>query len=431
MINLTSKQRDAINVLTDQTTDYLGYGGAAGGGKTVLGCYWLMQLAYYAPDTKYFIGRDSLKDTRASVIHTWQSLAKQIGFESYSLTDIGIKFRNGSEIELLDLSLYPVKDPYFERFGSKEFTCGWIEEASQVQALAFEVLKTRIGRWKNKEFNIKSKILCTFNPRKNWVDTVFYRPFKNGEESEKIKFIYALPGDNPHLPDEYVQRLNELPDGATKQRLLYGNFDYDDDPATLCDYDAICDIFTNDFITGNNDRKLSADLAMQGRDKFVVGFWDGMVCKIIIDQPKSTGKSIETDLKKAMIENRVSHSNTVADSDGLGSYLESYLTNIRTFHGGEKPASSEYMNLKSECGYKLAEIINKRELKIICNNTQQQSIMQELSQLKAADIDKDTGKKSIVSKETMKKNLQRSPDYLDMLLMRMVFDVKPERRRLS
>ena len=74
----TKKQKTAIKLLTDQETTFIGYGGAAGGGKTYLGCYWLMQLGYYAPGTRYFIGRDSLKDTRDSVLETWRKLSKEI-----------------------------------------------------------------------------------------------------------------------------------------------------------------------------------------------------------------------------------------------------------------------------------------------------------------------------------------------------------------
>jgi hypothetical protein len=47
--------------------------------------------------------------------------------------------------------------------------------------------------------------------------------------------------------------------------------------------------------------------------------------------------------------------------------------------------------------------------------------------LKQDDIDKDEKKKRLISKEKMKELLTHSPDYLDMLLMRMYFLVKPNR----
>ena len=149
MLLLTNKQIQAVECLIDDTTDYVGYGGSAGSGKSVLGCFWLLVLGRELKGAKFFIGRDSIKDTRASVLKTWGEVAAKIGFTAYKFNDIGIIFENGSEIELLDLTYYPYKDPMFDRLGSKEYTAGWIEEAQQVHPLAFEVLKTRVGRWKN------------------------------------------------------------------------------------------------------------------------------------------------------------------------------------------------------------------------------------------------------------------------------------------
>jgi hypothetical protein len=44
-----------------------------------------------------------------------------------------------------------------------------------------------------------------------------------------MKFIAALPSDNPYVPKSFFDNL-ETADETTKQRLLHGNFDYDDTP---------------------------------------------------------------------------------------------------------------------------------------------------------------------------------------------------------
>jgi hypothetical protein len=58
-------------------------------------------------------------------------------------------------------------------------------------------------------------------------------------------------------------------DVSLKQRLLYGNFDYNDDTSILMEYDKILDIWTNDFVP-EGDRYLTADIALEGADKFVI-----------------------------------------------------------------------------------------------------------------------------------------------------------------
>ena len=134
---------------------------------------------------------------------------------------------------------------------------------------------------------------------------------------------------------------------------------------------------------------------------------------------------IESDLKNLMIDYGIPRSMTIVDSDGLGAYLESYLTGIKEFHGGSRPLSVEYDNLKSECAFKLAELINSRKIRIICTDAQRERIKKELGVLKQDHVDADTKKKGIISKEKMKELLGHSPDYLDMLIMSMYFRIKP------
>lgn len=418
MLDLTKKQTQAIDYLTDKVTDYVGYGGAAGGGKSVIGCYWLMTLGYYLPGAKFFIGRDSIKDTRASVLKTWSDIASKVGFTAYKFNDIGIFFDNGTEIELLDLTFYPYKDPMFERLGSKEYTAGWIEEASQVHYLAFEVLKTRVGRWKN-EF-VKSKILCTFNPKKNWVDSTFYRPFVKSIETIDTRFVYALPIDNPYLPSDYMKRLYELKDEATKQRLLFGNFDYDDDPSALIDFKQITEMW--DRQPQRNGRKyITADIARYGSDKAVVMAWDGFNIEEVLTFDLSSTTTLQNAIRALATKHGVIFQSIVCDEDGVGGGVVDTLR-CRGFVNNSTANNTIYANLKTECGYKLAELFDKITISANVKSDVRDIINSELGQLKTYDADKD-GKLKILPKDKIKENIGRSPDYLDNFIMRMYFDV--------
>jgi len=425
-MELTIKQKEAYRLLTDRTTDYIGYGGAAGGGKSVLGCKWLMELGYYLEGAKFFIGRDSIKDTRASVLKTWSEIASKIGFSAYKFTDVGIIFDNGTEIELLDLTFYPYKDPLFERLGSKEYTAGWIEEASQVHYLAYEVLKTRVGRWKNE--NVKSKILCTFNPKKNWVDYTFYRPFSKGQEIDGHRFIYALATDNPYLSKDYIKRLTELKDDATKQRLLFGNFDYDDDPTALIEFSDISNIWEYKEVA-QGIKYISADVARYGSDKAVIIVWNGFEVIEIITFDISSTTLIQNTIRALAVKHGVIFHNIVVDEDGIGGGVVDTLR-CKGFVNNSSPVNPVYSNLKSECGYKLAEMIGNINVSGKYTIEQKEAINLELGQLKTFDSDKDN-KLKILPKEKIKENIGRSPDYLDAFIMRMFFEVTPKKRGLS
>lgn len=427
-MKLTEKQYKGWRFLQDVSLDimYLLYGGAAGGGKSWLGCYWLLYMCSHFPGVRYFIGRNNLKDSRQSVVVTFDKVANSEGYTAYRINEEGIVFNNGSRIVLLDLSYYPIKDPMFQRLGSKEFTGGFIEEGGEVHPLAFEVLKSRIGRHLNDVYGIPPKIFISCNPQKNWLYTKFYKPWRSKTLSLPYAFIPADNNDNPFLTKEYLAALNSIEDKVTRQRLLYGIWEYDNDPSQLCDYDAITDIFTNDFVK-EGDPAMSGDIALKGRDYYILGYWKGLVCRIVSDIPFIKANKLEQDIRQKMLTYNVPRSMIVVDSDGNGSYLADYIPGIKEFHGGGTAYdSTKYANLKAECAFKLAYFINKRMMHVVCSEDEQARLSEELEVLRQDNIDKDTSKLSIISKEEQKRLLGRSPDILDMLIMGMVYHVRPQ-----
>jgi phage terminase large subunit len=419
------KQEQALHELTKGVSREILYGGAAGGAKSWTGATFLTFMCECFPGTRWFVGRDSKTDLRNGTLPTFLKVFKLYGVEGVVYNDkySYLQWTNGSRIDFIDLGFYP-KDKLYERFGSFEWTGGWIEEAGEVNFGAYDVLKTRIGRHRNDEYDIRPILFVTCNPKKNWLYYEFFTPWKLKKLDKKKMFIQAFAQDNPANESTYIDQLRSLSDKSKKERLLLGNWDYDDDPAALCEFDAIIDLFTNDHVTAKGEKRISADLAMKGRDRFIAGNYHGLVVNIAVDKEFSTGKEIEADLKACMVSNQVPHSKTIVDSDGLGAYLESYLNGIKEFHGGAKARDDkEFGNLKSECGFLLASYINQRKMKVICTQEQKQRIIEELGVLKSKNIDADEKRKYIISKEEMKELLGRSPDYLDMLIMGMYFEI--------
>jgi len=426
------KQKQALRELTGGQAKEILYGGAAGGAKSWTGASWLTFMAICYPGTRWFVGREALVDLRNSTLTSFLKVFKAYGIEGviYRDKDHYLLFDNGSRIDFINLSYYP-KDPLYERFGSFEYTGGWIEEAGEVNFGAYDVLKTRIGRHMNDKFGIRPVLFITCNPKKNWLYYEFFTQWKLGRLSDNRLFIQAFVQDNPAIESSYIEQLRSLIDKSKKERLLLGNWDYDDDPAALCEFDAICDMFTNDHVIAGESR-LSSDLAMKGRDRFIVGHWEGLIVNMLIDKEKADGKMIEGDIRTIMESKSVPRSRAVVDSDGMGSYLESYLKGIKEFHGGAMATDKkEFANLKSECGYKLAEMVNKRLIKVICTQEQKQRIIEEMGVLKAANVDADEQRKRIIKKEAMKELLGRSPDYLDVLIMGMIFETKIKKQWVS
>lgn len=433
-LSLSDKQKEALNILinNDKIKEPL-YGGGAGGGKTWLGCTWLVFNCLAYPDTKWFIGRKSIKDLEGSVQVSINKVCKFYGIKEplYNGKSNWFKFDNGSQIDFKECRYRP-EDPLYERLGSIEYTSGWIEEGGEIPFDAYDTLKSRIGRHNNELYNLTSKIFITCNPKKNWMYKDFYKPWKLGELEERKCFIPALVTDNEYLGEDYLDNLNSIKDTAKKERLLKGNWEYDDDPTALIDsYDAILDIFNNKVSGGK--KYITCDAARFGSDRAVIFVWDGLILidYYILDISKTT--EISSKIKEFQKKYTVPNRHTLVDSDGVGGGVVDevgcvgFINNSSAFKIKD---NSNYDNLKSQCGFKLADVVNESLLSIECDLPEKikEQIIEEFEQLKRDDVD-DNKKKRLIKKDLIKSNIGRSPDFLDTFLMRMYFEfTKPKRQ---
>jgi len=425
------KQKEAVKYWIDDTTTGIVYGGAKGGGKSYLLCSLIFGDAFMYPGTRYFIARKTLADL---VKHTIPSVYEVFGhwgiteeYYKYDGKHNVWKLHNGSEVLFLDAKYLP-SDPMYTRFGSMQMTRGAIEEAGEFEEECRNNLFISLGRWKNQEYGLQKKLLETCNPAHNYLYTKGYKKWRDGTLEPYKKFIQALPKDNKTMSEEYYQGLLDTLDESGIQRLVYGNWEFDNDPTRLFDYDKITDLWINDHVAKSGRKYLTADIAYEGSDLFVIGIWDGFILEKIIAIDKIDETQVSKKIHELRLQYGVPISNTIYDADGLKRFVRQstktgHLKGARAFNNNGKAYGREnYANLKTQCYFKLSELVSKN-LILIQDKKYSKQIMEELEQIRKQP-NTDDGKIRLERKGDLKERLGRSPDFADMMMMRCLTEVK-------
>lgn len=224
---------------------------------------------------------------------------------------------------------------------------------------------------------------------------------------------------------EIEQARKDLPHSVFKA--LYLAEGTVDDSILFTEY-ALNDLFTNSFIKPEGAKYLTADIALQGSDRFVVRVWHGWVVTHTYVIDKCDGAEVEKFLKAKAEQHGVAQRNIVYDADGLGAFLKGYLKNAYDFHNGAAPIQDgkskhkiNYKNLKTQCFYLLAQKVAQSGIYIASPEYKEQTVL-ELENIRKHDNDKE-GKVAITPKDAVKQVLGFSPDLAESLMMRMVFEL--------
>lgn len=228
-LSLSTEQSIAWHRLTSPKHNHITrviYGGQAGGGKSFLISLWLDFMCNEYPGTRWYMGRETLKEIKESVLLTFFDVIKITGSTcKYREQHSKITYSNGSEIYLLETFAYP-SDPNFDSFGSREYTGGAIEEGITVTKRAADILISRT-RYKHDVYNLYPKQLITCNPGDGWIKDEVVIPQLEGRPNKLNEiFIQATLASNPNkeFAERYTKTLEENLTAYDRERLLNGNW---------------------------------------------------------------------------------------------------------------------------------------------------------------------------------------------------------------
>lgn len=184
-------------------------------------------------------------------------------------------------------------------------------------------------------------------------------------------------------------------------------------------------------------KRASADVAFEGGDSLVMWLWEGFHIKDIY-VCRYDSKTTINNVKAKLQEWGVLEENFVYDLNGLGQSFRGFFPHAKPFNntaGVEPKFKGMYHDLKSQCAYMFAHKLMDGEMSIeprllnmrfsgkgFANVPLRQILLKERRAIRAEDDSSDKGF-TLIKKKVMKALVGHSPDYIEALLMRMIFDI--------
>lgn len=267
---------------------------------------------------------------------------------------------------------------------------------------------------------------------------------------KSVTFVSGSIYDNTKLLQTNPAYLGNLmaQDAETKAQLLDGNWKVVLSDKDIYDYYSFMGILDNVRGVDNSDKWITADIAMEGSNKFIIGYWEGWELMNVEVIAKSNGSEVIDGISAIAKYYNVNNNKIVYDADGVGAFVDGFIKGAIPFHGGGsvidtkddasgKKITENYYNLRTQCYYRSGLRCSRGDMKI--NRAVQHKMYDDkmtirqrlLFERKAIKKDAKTpdGKLKIISKDEMKAKLNGdSPDLFDMIMMREYGEIAPKKK---
>lgn len=265
---------------------------------------------------------------------------------------------------------------------------------------------------------------------------------KEYKDDPEWGFFHYTTYDNPFVPKTEIEKArSELDNETFRQEILAEHIE---NQGSLFRFSALVDIFSNT-ITKTNDKFLVVDVADDGSDRTVFSFWEGLEEYRRESFERLNTEAIISKIREYAADQRIPYSNIAVDAIGVGAAVasSSMLDGIIGFKSSYAPIktdldivrlpnvsylpkapalTSDYRNLRSQCVFTLADLVNNHKIASRVTGRQKETIIEELSAYQ--DVSTGDGKQQATAKEDIKSAIGHSPDESDCFIMRMYFVIR-------
>jgi len=247
------------------------YGGAKGGGKTVFLCRWAVLKCAMFPGNKVFLGRKRLEDFKKTTLQTFlRYISPKLYRHNKAEKIFYLPWCNG------EIHYGGLDDPEtVDKFNSAEYGAVGIDQAEEITKDQLGSLTGTLRHTLPDGTHPDFQVLLTANPAECFLkyDFILYPPEGNKETGVgRYVFIKALHSDNPFLPESYVPNLTKALQHRPKLLKAYIGGIWDGLAAVdvLIQPEHIAESKRRRFTGNIIKRALYADVARQGDDETVI-----------------------------------------------------------------------------------------------------------------------------------------------------------------
>lgn len=201
----------------DSRSPELLYSGAMGAGKSRILCEKGWHVALHHPGITVGIFRKVAASLAATTLRTFERDVLQIGYiRDRNKSESWFEMHNGSRIYFLGLDPDPLTGVP-SKVGSLDLAMALVDEAIELTEGDWIMLQ---GRLRDPRMDWHQLAAATNpGPPRHWLHERFWPIGKDGRE-----VVMATAQDNLLLPEDYRQRVAELPDNAWGRRLGRGEW---------------------------------------------------------------------------------------------------------------------------------------------------------------------------------------------------------------